>query len=182
VVVYDEGGEVWNNSEGFPVVVRGSWEGDPVIHNGFRHAGHRALTQSQAIERLQGVSSTLDSLVGLQLPEIIEEVGEEMGSTGVEWGQKIEEFSVTCTVEGALGEQVLDGDFSVALLPEPAVNWKILLNATSNGKNRGRKSSASEEHSDFSVRCDDEADLRTKIRGISLLCVCDQNSTSDIFD
>lgn len=159
VRIIDEGGEVWNNSEGNSVEVRGSWEISP------KPGSRRALTQSQAEMQLRSRSvSTLDALADLILPEII-----DVDSTCCSQLDMVKEFSVACTVDTPLGELHLDGDFNVKVVPGAAVRWQILLNeAPMAGKHGGNLTGQDHGHLDsmgLKVRCDDEEDLRAMIQG-----------------
>jgi hypothetical protein len=150
VRVIDESGEVWDNSEGSIVGVVGSWEGNPAMQNRGRRPNRVALTQSQATEQLRGPKSTLDALAELSLPEII-----DLDSNG---DAVLLEFSVTCTIDAPLKELCLEGDFNVKLVPAVAERWHILLNEA--GEDRRFRFNSS-----LTVRCDDEEDLVSIIRG-----------------
>lgn len=152
--VIDESGEEWTNSEGVDVEVLCSWETSAL------NKGYKSLTQSQSAQLLQGSTSTVESLADLLLPDLID-ASEEI----FEWEAAPLEFSVSCTVSGVSGEQVLDGDFNVKLLPEVAVRWKMILNEScvGGGGARDRRSGVVDESAGITVRCDDEDDLTAAI-------------------
>ena len=152
--VIDESGEEWTNSEGVDVEVQCSWETSAL------NKGYKSLTQSQSAQLLQGSTSTVESLADLLLPDLID-ASEEI----FEWEAAPLEFSVSCTVSGVSGEQVLDGDFNVKLLPEVAVRWKMILNEScvGGGGARDRRSGVVDESAGITVRCDDEDDLTAAI-------------------
>jgi hypothetical protein len=152
--VIDESGEEWTNSEGVDVEVQCSWETSAL------NKGYKSLTQSQSAQLLQGSTSTVESLADLLLPDLID-ASEEI----FEWEAAPLEFGVSCTVSGVSGEQVLDGDFNVKLLPEVAVRWKMILNEScvGGGGARDRRSGVVDESAGITVRCDDEDDLTAAI-------------------
>lgn len=152
--VIDESGEEWTNSEGVDVEVQCSWETSAL------NKGYKSLTQSQSAQLLQGSTSTVESLADLLLPDLID-ASEEI----FKWEAAPLEFSVSCTVNGVSGEQVLDGDFNVKLLPEVAVRWKMILNEScvGGGGARDRRSGVVDESAGITVRCDDEDDLTAAI-------------------
>jgi hypothetical protein len=152
--VIDESGEEWTNSEGVDVEVLCSWETSAL------NKGYKSLTQSQSAQLLQGSTSTVESLADLLLPDLID-ASEEI----FEWEAAPLEFGVSCTVSGVSGEQVLDGDFNVKLLPEVAVRWKMILNEScvGGGGARDRRSGVVDESAGITVRCDDEDDLTAAI-------------------
>lgn len=152
--VIDESGEEWTNSEGVDVEVLCSWETSAL------NKGYKSLTQSQSAQLLQGSTSTVESLADLLLPDLIDASDESF-----QWEAAPLEFSVSCTVSGVSGEQVLDGDFNVKLLPEVAVRWKMVLNESCvrGGGARDRRSGVVDESAGITVRCDDEDDLTAAI-------------------
>lgn len=122
-------------------VVHTSWEAD-------HPSASRLLPQSAAVHRSQNNSSTLDNIMDFELP------------TTFDRESNIIEYTVECIIMSPLKEFPLKGDFNVKLEPKPVVRWEIC----------DRKANVNDSPG-LTLRCDDEEDLFSSIRGkCNMMC------------